>query len=279
MKKFALSTLAAAMLASPSAHTLADAYIGSQMADKLVSLSPTESLMAVVTYDQMSPLAESQITQLLNLGITEGIQFKNLPIIGVVATKAQIEAIAQFDGVRSVFANREMSLYNADAREITGVADMQGEAFASRNNVEFTGKGSTVLVIDSGIDASHQDHFFGDTVVDNVQAILNPGALSIVGITGPTLSNQVNTDLNSGHGTHVTGTIAGTGAMSDGKHRGAAPDADIIGYGSGAAVLLLDTIGVLIMRLVSSTPLTTLSKLSVIHGAQAASMSHLVLYR
>ena len=77
------------------------------MAEKLVSLSPAESLMAVVTYDQMSPLAESQITQLLNLGITEGVQFKNLPIIGVVATKAQIEAIAQFDGVRSVFANRE----------------------------------------------------------------------------------------------------------------------------------------------------------------------------
>ena len=243
MKKFALSTLAAAMLASPSAHTLADAYIGSQMAEKLVSLSPAESLMAVVTYDQMSPLAESQITQLLNLGITEGVQFKNLPIIGVVATKAQIEAIAQFDGVRSVFANREMKLYNADAREITGVADLQGEGFASRNNVEFTGKGSTILVIDSGIDASHQDHFFGDTVVDNVQAILNPGALSIVGVTGPTLSNQVNTDLNSGHGTHVAGTIAGSGVMSDGKHRGAAPDADIIGYGSGAAVLLLDTIG------------------------------------
>ena len=130
MKKFALSTLAAAMLASPSAHTLADAYIGSQMAEKLVSLSPAESLMAVVTYDQMSPLAESQITQLLNLGITEGVQFKNLPIIGVVATKAQIEAIAQFDGVRSVFANREMKLYNADAREITGVADLQGEGFA-----------------------------------------------------------------------------------------------------------------------------------------------------
>lgn len=243
MKKFALSTLAAAMLASPSAHTLADAYIGSQMTDKLLSLSPTESLVAVVTYEQMSPLAESQVTQLLNLGITEGIQFKNLPIIGVVATKDQIEAIAQFDGVRSVFANREMSLYNADAREITGVADLQGEAFASRNNAEFTGNGSTVLVIDSGIDASHQDHFFGDTVVDNVQAILNPGALSIVGITGPIISNQVNTDLNSGHGTHVTGTIAGTGVMSDGKHRGAAPDADIIGYGSGAAVLLLDTIG------------------------------------
>ena len=87
MKKFALSTLAAAMLASPSAYTLADAYLGSQMAEKLVSLSPTESLMAVVTYDQMSPLAESQVTQLLNLGITEGVQTTALSAIATYCAR------------------------------------------------------------------------------------------------------------------------------------------------------------------------------------------------
>lgn len=243
MKKFALSTLTAAMLASPAASTFADAYIGSQMADKLIALSPTEQVMAVVTYDQMSPLAESQVTQLLNLGITHGVQFKNLPVIGVLATKSQIEAISDFDGVRSVFANREMELYNADARQITGVADVQGEDFANRNGIEYTGKGSTVLVIDSGIDAAHQDLPFGNKVVENVQAITSAGVLSVAGIQGPKLSNQINTDLNSGHGTHCAATIAGLGTMSDGEHVGAAPDADLIGYGSGAAVLLLDTIG------------------------------------
>ncbi|MEC8416684.1 MAG: S8 family serine peptidase, partial [Pseudomonadota bacterium] len=243
MKKFALSTLTAAMLASPAASSFADAYIGSQMADTLQTLSPTETVMAVVTYDQMDPLASTQVADLLGLGITHGVQFKNLPIIGVVATKAQIEAIADIEGVRSVFANRQMELYNADARQITGVADLQGEEFANRNEVEFTGKGSTVLVIDSGIDASHQDLPFGTKVVDNVQAITSAGLLSIAGIQGPKISNQINTDLNSGHGTHCAGTIAGLGTMSGGKHVGAAPDADLIGYGSGAAVLLLDTVG------------------------------------
>ncbi|MEC8374794.1 MAG: peptidase S8, partial [Pseudomonadota bacterium] len=124
MKKFALSTLTAAMLASPAASSFADAYIGSQMADTLQTLSPTETVMAVVTYDQMDPLASTQVADLLGLGITHGVQFKNLPIIGVVATKAQIEAIADIEGVRSVFANRQMELYNADARQITGVADL-----------------------------------------------------------------------------------------------------------------------------------------------------------
>lgn len=244
MKKFTLSTVAATMLSLSAAPALADAYIGEQMQSTLSQLDITSSVMAVVTYDQLEPLAESQLNQLLNLGITEGVQFKSLPIIGVVATKAQIEAIAGLEGVRSVFANREMSLYNADARQITGVADLQGAEFSGRNGLEYTGKGVTIMVNDSGVDASHQDHFFGDTVVENVQALTHASAISLTGVTdGLVLTGQINTDTNSGHGTHVAGTIAGSGVMSDGKYVGAAPDADIIGYGSGGAVLLLDTIG------------------------------------
>ncbi|MDO6568285.1 hypothetical protein Q4561_14525 [Alteromonas sp. 1_MG-2023] len=48
MKKFALSTLAAAMLASPAAHTLADAYIGDQLTEALSVLDATDTLTTVV---------------------------------------------------------------------------------------------------------------------------------------------------------------------------------------------------------------------------------------
>lgn len=116
MKKFALTTLAAAMLAAPTSQAIADAHIGEQMQSTLSTLDAVSSVMAVVTYDQMEPLSEAQLTQLLGLGITEGVQFKSLPIIGVVANKAQIEQIAAMDGVRSVFANREMTLYNEIGR-------------------------------------------------------------------------------------------------------------------------------------------------------------------
>ena len=100
MKKFTLSTIAATMLSISATPALADAYIGEQMQNTLTQLDITSSVMAVVTYDQLEPLAESQLNQLLNLGITEGVQFKSLPIIGVLATKAQIEAIAGLEGVR-----------------------------------------------------------------------------------------------------------------------------------------------------------------------------------
>ncbi len=244
MKKFTLSAMAAAFIAAPTSQALADAYIGEQLASKLTTLSNVEPVMAVVTFDQLEPLAESQIQQILNLGITEGVQFRSLPIIGVMATKAQIEALAEMDSVRSIFANRKMEYYNADAREITGVDDVQGEDFAQRNGVEYTGKGVTIMVNDSGIDASHQDLLFGDTVVENVQALTHASAISLSGVTdGATVKGQINTDLNSGHGTHCAGTIAGSGIMSDGKYVGAAPDADLIGYGSGGGLFLLDTIG------------------------------------
>ncbi|XOV80377.1 MAG: S8 family serine peptidase [Aestuariibacter sp.] len=244
MKKFMLSAVTTAMFAIHTPAAMADALIGEQLNEQLNVLSATDTVMAVVTYDQMDPLSESQIQQLLNLGISEGVQFQSLPIIGVMATKAQIQAIAEFENVRSVFANRKMAYFNADAREITGVADLQTTDFEQRNGIQFTGKGVTVMVNDSGVDASHQDLFFGDTVVENVQALTHSSAIGITGMTdGFVLKGQVNTDTNSGHGTHCAGTIAGSGVMSDGKYVGAAPDADIIGYGSGGGLFLLDTIG------------------------------------
>ncbi|RUO56978.1 S8 family peptidase [Pseudidiomarina homiensis] len=244
MKKFTLSTIAALTLAAAPGQAMAEAVIGEQLQAKLPSLSVTDTVMAVVTYNQMEPVTESQIQQLLNLGLTDGVQFSTLPIIGVVATRQQIEALAQQDDVRSIWLNRELEYFNADARKITGVEQLQSTEFMQRNNTTFTGKGVTIMVNDSGIDASHQDLFYGDTVVQNVQAVTHAQAISLVAPTGGfVLEDQINTDLNVGHGTHCAGTIAGSGVMSDGKYMGAAPDAELVGYGSGAGVSILDAVG------------------------------------
>jgi serine protease AprX len=245
MKKFTLSALTAASLAMTlPTHALADAAIGEQLAQVLPTMTGEETVMAVITFEQMNPISVDQIRALKALGISKGVQFSAVPIMGVVANVAQIKAIAGRDDVRSVWLNRKLEYFNANSREITGVDKVQGADFIQRHGTEYTGEGVTIMVNDSGIDATHQDLFFGDVVVDNVQAATHSLDLAETGITdGFVIKNQPNTDLNVGHGTHCAGTIAGSGAMSDGKYQGVAPGADLVGYGSGAGLFILDAVG------------------------------------
>lgn len=233
----------AAALAGFSMNAAAEAVIGSELQQNLQTMSVTESTMAVVTFDQLDQLAPEQIQSLLDLGITDGVQFQSLPIIGVVATPSQIEQISEMDGVRSVFANRSLKYFNAEARELTGAEKLQSDEFVQTNGIGFTGKGVTVMVNDSGIDATLADLEYGSKVVENVQAITHAQALSLTGVSGVWIEGQLNTDLNVGHGSHVAGTVAGWGTHSDGKYKGAAPDAELVGYGSGAGLSILDALG------------------------------------
>jgi len=99
MKKFTLSALAAASLAvALPSQALAEAAIGDQLAHLLPTMTDEETVMAVVTFEQMSPILATQIRALKALGITKGVQFSALPIMGVVASVAQIEAIAERNG-------------------------------------------------------------------------------------------------------------------------------------------------------------------------------------
>ncbi|TRW49858.1 S8 family serine peptidase [Aliidiomarina halalkaliphila] len=243
MKKSSVSAAIGAALALSMAHASHASVLGDVLKNTIDTLDPTDKVMVVVTYDQLEPVSESQLGRLLDIGITEGVQFQSLPVIGVLADPSQIEAISLKPEVRSVWLNRPLEYFNAGSRQITGVEQVQGQDFIDRNGLEFTGKGVTVVVHDSGIDASHQDHFFGDTVVENVQGLTHAQALRLLGTNGFWLEGQINTDTNSGHGTHVAGTIAGNGMMSDGKYAGVAPDAELVGYGSGGGIAILDALG------------------------------------
>jgi serine protease AprX len=230
-------------IAGISLSATAAAVIGSQLEQQLQNMKATDSAMVVVSYDQLDALTTSQLQSLLNLGLTQGVQFKSLPIIGVMATPVQINQLTTMPGIRSVFANRSLEYYNAEAREITGVEKLQSSKFENKNSMKFTGKGVTVIVNDSGIDATLDDLEFGTKVVENVQGITHAQALSLTGVDGMWIKGQPNTDLNVGHGTHCAGTVGGWGTHSDGKYKGAAPGADIVGYGSGAGLSILDALG------------------------------------
>ena len=57
----------------------------------------------VVTFNGSGAPQASQLSVLQGLGITDGVTFRALPIAGVLATAAQVEALAQDPQVRSIF--------------------------------------------------------------------------------------------------------------------------------------------------------------------------------
>ena len=229
------TALAAGMLASGMALAAAD--LDAALAHALATAAPADRLEVIVAFDQTGPLQASQVQALRLLGIVQGRSMRVLPMAGVMATPLQISRIAQRGDVRSIRLNRNLAYYNHDARRITGVDALQADPYLG-----YTGAGVTVMVNDSGIDATHADLKFGEKVVQNVQALGNVHALAdFLPVT--VLENQLNTDISSGHGTHCAGTVGGTGARSNGEQRGVAPGAKIVGYGSGAVISILDAIG------------------------------------
>jgi serine protease AprX len=186
----------------------------------------------------------SQLELLDQLGITSAVSMNSLPIVGAIATKSQVEALQKSPEVLSIYLNEEVTYYNAESTDITGVNKVRTDKEFRKINggLPVSGKGIGVVVNDSGIDGTHKDHELGRNLVQNVL-----GSTNLQGITGVVpisyTENVPNTDTNSGHGTHVAGTVGGTGALSGGKYEGAAPGANLIGYGSGGALFVLDGIG------------------------------------
>ncbi len=94
------------------------------------------------------------------------------------------------------------------AKEPAGLADAQDEIFK-----KYTGKGVGIAIIDTGV-YPHPDLITPNNRIKGWVDFVN--------------NRSVPYD-DGGHGTHVAGDAAGNGALSEGKFRSFAPDANIIG--------------------------------------------------
>ncbi|HEY8585803.1 MAG TPA: S8 family serine peptidase [Rhodanobacter sp.] len=239
-RAFRLCAVAAGLLASGVA--LADAQLDPQLLSKMGVAAPTDQLQVVISYQQSGPVTADQVAALKALGIDKGVTMRTLPIAGALATPDEIRALAKRDDVVSIYFNAPLTYLNSEAREISGAARTVENPGDYNRAIPYSGKGVSVVVNDSGIDASHMDLQFGTHVVQNTQGATNLASWdSMLPITY--VEGVINTDWGSGHGTHCAGTIGGTGARSNGLYRGVAPGADLVGYGSGAVLLILDAVG------------------------------------
>lgn len=233
------SLLAAAILATPF---LAEARrLDPNLELMLPSLASGEKIEVIVSFDGDAPLTAGQRQRLAALGLT-GVTMRSLPMAGVLATPAQVDALLAMDDVRSVWLNDVLDYENREATALTGVDRARTDRNLRIGGFPVSGLGIGVLVNDSGVDGTHPDLKFPEHVKQNVLAQTNLHAVDdLLPVTYT--EGVANTDLAGGHGTHVAGTIGGNGAASGGEQEGVAPGAGIIGYGSGAGLFILDTVG------------------------------------
>lgn len=218
-----LSVLAAGLISTKMVY--AGALVGPNLVEQLdSSLGPYK---VIVSFDNQQEI--NSILQTLNVPYKS---LQSLPMAGVSLTKFQLETLRNNPSVTSIYADVPLEYSNYTSGEITGGHFVQ-------DNYNVDGSGVTIAVLDSGIDGTHPDLEFGSKTIENIKIV---GDLDLAGGRNAFLEGLPNSDTSSGHGTHVAGTVAGTGAASGNDarranyHDGIAPGANLVGLGAGDGV-------------------------------------------
>jgi serine protease AprX len=222
------------------------ATISPALQQKLRSLTDNASVgVVIVAFHTNAGLNDSHLNLLRGVGIAKGLTLNQLGMVAVPATAGQVRALAANGSVRSVWSNDQLFYYMNQARVLTGVDRLRMDAAMTRANggVPVSGRGDfSVVINDSGIDATHNDLKFGPRVIQNVQVLTDaemlPGFTSLLAV-----ENVPNTDTHVGHGTHCAGIVGGSGQQSGGIYAGVAPGARLIGTGSGVGLFILSALG------------------------------------
>ncbi len=249
IKRIATTFIAILVICSAIGAAARAATLSPTLQEQLTTATDDASLgTVIVSFNTSDGLKDSHLGVLRGVGIAGGTTFQNLGMVGVTATAGQLKALAANPAVRSIWSNDKLEYYMDQARVLAGVDRIRRDASFTRDNGgnPISGRGDfSVMVIDSGVDATHNDLKLGQTVIQNVQVLTHEGLTTSANqfIPFAFVENVPNTDQSVGHGTHCAGIIAGSGIQSGGRYAGVAPGAKLIGAGMGAGLLVLNAIG------------------------------------
>jgi serine protease AprX len=228
-----------------------------ELSARLASVQKTTQLGVILTFHG-NRVTDAEVASVQALGITTGIRMANFPIMAVNATAQQIQQMMGWSELRSLYLNAPLQLNLNQTKPLIGIDRLRRDAELTARNGGQTvaGQGITIAINDSGVDGSHSDLTFntlnpsdGKTIQnviinmnDKDGLVIRPASAGnlVAGIIPPTfVENVVNSDTNGGHGTHVASIAAGTGEASNRIYQGVAPEAKLVGLGSGAVLFVL----------------------------------------
>ncbi|MEZ5425171.1 MAG: S8 family serine peptidase [Pyrinomonadaceae bacterium] len=221
--------------------TGADGQTGSGPETGLLSIDPELAIWLNEAADDSNVNAvivfhhypdNSDLNDLQQIGILGGTLYRKLPMVVVTATKAQLLAVSRLASVRSISGNRTLNLNSDPYFKNSGIEKVAADPdlINHNNGLPVSGRGVTVAVLDTGINSLHPD--LNGRVSQNVRLFDFQSAP--LGFLNPVPTENVeNTDPVSGHGTFVSGIIAGSGGASGGQYDGVAPDAKLLGLSAG----------------------------------------------
>ncbi len=177
-------------------------------------------VLAAVTRGEFLPAVKRALE-------SEGVEYTVIsetvcPALAARLTKAQIDMLAKMGEVASIESYAPPVPLNDAARTFycANLDDLTMEGY--------DGSTQTVCLQDSGLDNGDPDNLHPDFKNKNVTGRASTGASSERG-------GVDNWYDNSGHGTHVAGTMCGTGAASYGQYQGIAPGASLYVLACGAS--------------------------------------------
>ncbi len=219
----------AALYSSPQAQ----AALAQPVVDpRLQADGSVRTLILSFNEDAALPAALDTLTGVLGLVLGQELNaLQELPMVAlsIPVTPSLLTTLQEQLGplgLVSIYENRPLHYF-------LEVSNAFIHADTARTAFQATGQGVGVGIIDSGVDGTHGDF---PNLVRNVKAV---GNVLGTGVTGALYLDLANTDLTSGHGTHVASTIGGSGTRSGGKYQGVAPGANLVGVGVGDGINIL----------------------------------------
>ncbi len=240
--------------ASPSSSTAAAAdhpVIQPWLSTQLATAASGDLLRVFVHAQDASQLSVAK-DAIRDNGLEPVTTWDAIGVAVGVGTPEQIRAVAATEGIEYVEGDQRLE-YTLDTSHQATRGDVARETFTDAQGRPIDGSGTSIAVVDSGIDGTHPMFQWpessgkeGSKVTRNLENVCLLGDFDGQ-FTGACLVDEPtnNTDTNSagGHGTHVAGIAAGVDVtLPDGRQlHGAAPGAELVGISTGNALVLFGT--------------------------------------